>query len=156
VHIRHCDLIIIFWGLESRSTSAVLSASAWHAAGVLAVCSGRLDAASSPSLCAGDDEQSDWFFEGDCGVGKGVAGLLPVEDNRPPPTFLQPARPSQRGSGRLFSASDTHSYINIFFSSSFFNYKNIYTSLENVHNIATGISEQVFCFFCCVCVFCLQ
>ncbi|XP_054469788.1 G patch domain-containing protein 2-like isoform X2 [Anoplopoma fimbria] len=54
----------------------------------------------------GDDEQSDWFFEGDCGVGKGVAGLLPswesdgqlsLEDNRPPPTFLQPARPSQRG-----------------------------------------------------------
>ncbi|XP_031703416.1 G patch domain-containing protein 2-like isoform X1 [Anarhichas minor] len=54
----------------------------------------------------GDDEQSDWFFEGDCGVGKGVAGLLPswesdnqlsLEDNRAPPTFLQPARPSQRG-----------------------------------------------------------
>ncbi|XP_078133147.1 G patch domain-containing protein 2-like isoform X4 [Sander vitreus] len=54
----------------------------------------------------GDDEQSDWFFEGDCGVGTGVAGLLPswdsdnqlsLEDNHPPPTFLQPARPSQRG-----------------------------------------------------------
>ncbi|KAL6105742.1 gpatch2l [Pungitius sinensis] len=54
----------------------------------------------------GDDEQSDWFFEGDCGVGKGVAGLLPgwepdsqlpLDDNRPSPTFLQPARPSQRG-----------------------------------------------------------
>ncbi|XP_068437084.1 G patch domain-containing protein 2-like [Clinocottus analis] len=46
----------------------------------------------------GDDEQSDWFFEGDCGVGKGVAGnQLPLDDNRPPPTFLQPARPSQRG-----------------------------------------------------------
>ncbi|XP_077945979.1 G patch domain-containing protein 2-like isoform X2 [Gasterosteus aculeatus] len=54
----------------------------------------------------GDDEQSDWFFEGDCGVGKAVAGLLPswesdnqlpLEDNRPSPTFLQPARPSQRG-----------------------------------------------------------
>ncbi|XP_070698934.1 G patch domain-containing protein 2-like [Pempheris klunzingeri] len=54
----------------------------------------------------GDDEQSDWFFEGDCGVGAGVAGLLPnwdsdnqlsLEDNRPSPTFLQPARPSQRG-----------------------------------------------------------
>ncbi|XP_065822564.1 G patch domain-containing protein 2-like [Labrus bergylta] len=53
----------------------------------------------------GDDEQSDWFFEGDCGVGAGVAGLLPswdsdnqlsLEDN-PSPTFLQPARPSQRG-----------------------------------------------------------
>ncbi|XP_031134594.1 G patch domain-containing protein 2-like isoform X2 [Sander lucioperca] len=54
----------------------------------------------------GDDEQSDWFFEGDCGVGTGVAGLLPswdsdnqlsLEDNRPTPTFLQPARPSHRG-----------------------------------------------------------
>lgn len=54
----------------------------------------------------GDDEQSDWFFEGDCGVGSGVAGMLPgwdsdnqlsLEDNRPSPTFLQPARPSQRG-----------------------------------------------------------
>ncbi|KAL3049103.1 hypothetical protein OYC64_008560 [Pagothenia borchgrevinki] len=51
----------------------------------------------------GDDEQSDWFFEGDCGVGTSVAGLLPgwdsdgQLDNRPPPTFLQPARPPQRG-----------------------------------------------------------
>ncbi|KAM7402943.1 hypothetical protein PAMA_003729 [Pampus argenteus] len=54
----------------------------------------------------GDDEQSDWFFEGDCGVGSGVASLLPswdsdnqlsLEDNRPSHTFLQPARPSQRG-----------------------------------------------------------
>uniref|UniRef100_A0A3Q3INT8 G-patch domain containing 2 like n=1 Tax=Monopterus albus TaxID=43700 RepID=A0A3Q3INT8_MONAL len=54
----------------------------------------------------GDDEQSDWFFEGDCGVGTGVASLLPkwdsdnqlsLKDNHPPPTFLQPARPSQRG-----------------------------------------------------------
>ncbi|KAA8582271.1 hypothetical protein FQN60_009011 [Etheostoma spectabile] len=54
----------------------------------------------------GDDEQSDWFFEGDCGVGTGVAGLLPswdsdnqvsLKDNRPPSTFLQLARPSQRG-----------------------------------------------------------
>ncbi|XP_056249652.1 G patch domain-containing protein 2-like isoform X2 [Seriola aureovittata] len=53
----------------------------------------------------GDDEQSDWFFEGDCGAGTGMAGLLPnwdsdnqlsLEDNRPSPTFLQPARPSQR------------------------------------------------------------
>lgn len=61
------------------------------------------------SLCVGDDEQSDWFFEGDCGVGSGVAGMLPgwdsdnqlsLEDNRPSPTFLQPARPSQRGRGR--------------------------------------------------------
>ncbi|XP_029982462.1 G patch domain-containing protein 2-like isoform X2 [Sphaeramia orbicularis] len=54
----------------------------------------------------GDDEQSDWFFEGDCGVGTGVAGLmtnwdsdsqLSLEDSRPSPTFLQPARPSHRG-----------------------------------------------------------
>ncbi|KAG8013662.1 G patch domain-containing protein 2-like [Nibea albiflora] len=54
----------------------------------------------------GDDEQSDWFFEGDCGVGTGVAGLLPgwdsdsqlsLEGNHPSPTFLQPARLSQRG-----------------------------------------------------------
>lgn len=54
----------------------------------------------------GDDEQSDWFFEGDCGVGTGVAGLLPswdsdnqlsLEDKRTAPTFLQPARPSDRG-----------------------------------------------------------
>ncbi|XP_076017761.1 G patch domain-containing protein 2-like [Genypterus blacodes] len=54
----------------------------------------------------GDDEQSDWFFEGDCGVGTGVAGLLPswdsdsqlsLEDQRPAPTFLQPPRPSARG-----------------------------------------------------------
>ncbi|TMS21298.1 G patch domain-containing protein 2-like [Larimichthys crocea] len=57
----------------------------------------------------GDDEQSDWFFEGDCGVGTGVAGLLPgwdsdsqlsLEGNHPSPTFLQPARPSQRGRGQ--------------------------------------------------------
>uniref|UniRef100_UPI0037E8DE7D G patch domain-containing protein 2-like n=1 Tax=Semicossyphus pulcher TaxID=241346 RepID=UPI0037E8DE7D len=54
----------------------------------------------------GDDEQSDWFFEGDCGVGTGVSGLLPswdsdnqlsLEDNRPSPTFLQTARLSHRG-----------------------------------------------------------
>uniref|UniRef100_A0A3Q3L616 G-patch domain containing 2 like n=1 Tax=Mastacembelus armatus TaxID=205130 RepID=A0A3Q3L616_9TELE len=54
----------------------------------------------------GDDEQSDWFFEGDCGVGTGVATLLPswdsdsqlsLADNHPSPTFLQPTRPSQRG-----------------------------------------------------------
>ncbi|KAG7237246.1 hypothetical protein INR49_032579 [Caranx melampygus] len=53
----------------------------------------------------GDDEQSDWFFEGDCGAGTGVASLLPnwdsdnqlsLEDNHPSPTFLQPARPPQR------------------------------------------------------------
>lgn len=56
-------------------------------------------------LSVGDDEQSDWFFEGDCG--SGVAGLRPswdsdsqlsLDDARPSPTFLQPARPSQRGS----------------------------------------------------------
>ncbi|KAM3871353.1 G patch domain-containing protein 2-like [Diretmus argenteus] len=54
----------------------------------------------------GDDEQSDWFFEGDCGVGKGVPSLLPtwdsdsqlsLQDKQPSPTFLHPARPSQRG-----------------------------------------------------------
>ncbi|CAN9502198.1 unnamed protein product [Ophioblennius macclurei] len=54
----------------------------------------------------GDDEQSDWFFDSDCGVGSGVAGLLPgwdsdsqlsLDDNRTLPTFLQPTRPSYRG-----------------------------------------------------------
>ncbi|KAJ7988649.1 hypothetical protein DPEC_G00311400 [Dallia pectoralis] len=56
----------------------------------------------------GDDEQSDWFFEGECGVGGvGVPSLLPGWDSdtppvlevpdSPSPTFLQPARPSQRG-----------------------------------------------------------
>ncbi|KAM9842475.1 G patch domain-containing protein 2-like [Aulostomus maculatus] len=54
----------------------------------------------------GDDEQSDWFFESDCGVGSSVASLLPswdsdtqlsLDDKRSTPTFLQPARPSQRG-----------------------------------------------------------
>ncbi|XP_035466072.1 G patch domain-containing protein 2-like isoform X2 [Scophthalmus maximus] len=54
----------------------------------------------------GDDEQSDWFFEGECGAGAGVTSLLSnwdsehqlsLEDNLPSPTFLQPARPSQRG-----------------------------------------------------------
>ncbi|XP_029900166.1 G patch domain-containing protein 2-like isoform X2 [Myripristis murdjan] len=54
----------------------------------------------------GDDEQSDWFFEGDCGAGKGVTSLLSswdsdsqlsLEDPRPSPTFLQPTRPSHRG-----------------------------------------------------------
>ncbi|XP_039992461.1 G patch domain-containing protein 2-like isoform X3 [Xiphias gladius] len=29
----------------------------------------------------GDDEQSDWFFEGDCGAGTGVASLLPNWDS---------------------------------------------------------------------------
>ncbi|XP_024910624.1 G patch domain-containing protein 2-like isoform X3 [Cynoglossus semilaevis] len=46
----------------------------------------------------GDDEQSDWFFEGDCGAGTGVASFqLSLEDSRPPPTFLLPVRPSKRG-----------------------------------------------------------
>ncbi|XP_066550413.1 G patch domain-containing protein 2-like [Amia ocellicauda] len=60
----------------------------------------------------GDDEQSDWFFEGECGPGIGVPGLLPSweTDSQPElealdssleklasPTFLQPARPAQRG-----------------------------------------------------------
>ncbi|KAF7201927.1 G patch domain-containing protein 2-like [Nothobranchius furzeri] len=54
----------------------------------------------------GDDEQSDWFFEGDCGVGKAVAGLLPnwdsdsslsLESRRTSTNFLQPARQSVRG-----------------------------------------------------------
>ncbi|XP_018601632.1 G patch domain-containing protein 2-like isoform X2 [Scleropages formosus] len=60
----------------------------------------------------GDDEQSDWFFEGECGPGMGVPNLLPGWDREAPsdldvldagleklssPTFLQPARPSQRG-----------------------------------------------------------
>lgn len=53
-------------------------------------------------MCAGDDEQSDWFFEGDCGV-----GLLPnwdsdsplsLEDRQSSTNFLQPARRSVRGS----------------------------------------------------------
>ncbi|KAM8833895.1 G patch domain-containing protein 2-like isoform 2-T3 [Synchiropus picturatus] len=52
----------------------------------------------------GDDEQSDWFFESDCG--SGVASLLPgwdsdtqlsLDDTRPSPTFLQPARLTHRG-----------------------------------------------------------
>ncbi|XP_017273041.1 G patch domain-containing protein 2-like [Kryptolebias marmoratus] len=54
----------------------------------------------------GDDEQSDWFFEGDCGVGKAVTGLLPtwdsdnslsLEERHTRPNFLQPARCSVRG-----------------------------------------------------------
>ncbi|XP_028293875.1 G patch domain-containing protein 2-like isoform X2 [Gouania willdenowi] len=51
----------------------------------------------------GDDEQSDWFVEGDCGTG--VAGLLPswdsdsqlsIDDKRTLPTFLQPSRQSSK------------------------------------------------------------
>ncbi|KPP71043.1 hypothetical protein Z043_110081 [Scleropages formosus] len=64
----------------------------------------------------GDDEQSDWFFEGECGPGMGVPNLLPGWDREAPsdldvldagleklssPTFLQPARPSQRGAPSL-------------------------------------------------------
>ncbi|XP_061599410.1 G patch domain-containing protein 2-like isoform X2 [Cololabis saira] len=54
----------------------------------------------------GDDEQSDWFFEGDCGVGTGMASLLPnwdsenllsLKDKRTSPNFFQPARNSDRG-----------------------------------------------------------
>ncbi|XP_075874352.1 G patch domain-containing protein 2-like isoform X4 [Nelusetta ayraudi] len=54
----------------------------------------------------GDDEQSDWFVEGDCGVATGMAGLLPgwdserqlsLDGSRGPPTFLHPARPPRRG-----------------------------------------------------------
>nr|XP_046268600.1 G patch domain-containing protein 2-like isoform X2 [Scatophagus argus] len=67
----------------------------------------------------GDDEQSDWFFEGDCGVGTGVASLLPgwdsdnqpsLEGNRPSATFLQPARPSQRGKIKTFCAVAGYRY----------------------------------------------
>uniref|UniRef100_A0A3Q2EKD6 G-patch domain containing 2 like n=1 Tax=Cyprinodon variegatus TaxID=28743 RepID=A0A3Q2EKD6_CYPVA len=53
----------------------------------------------------GDDEQSDWFFEGDCGV-----GLLPNWDSdnplsledRQPSNFLLPAQRSVRGSVSFF------------------------------------------------------
>ncbi|XP_015242328.1 PREDICTED: G patch domain-containing protein 2-like [Cyprinodon variegatus] len=52
----------------------------------------------------GDDEQSDWFFEGDCGV-----GLLPNWDSdnplsledRQPSNFLLPAQRSVRGSRQI-------------------------------------------------------
>lgn len=82
------------------------------------MCSQR-DAATSPLfLFLGDDEQSDWFFEGDCGVATGMAGLLPGWDSDPQlslegshasPTFLHPARPSRRGSGGRLSVTRTHS-----------------------------------------------
>ncbi|MFT7817395.1 G patch domain-containing protein 2-like isoform X1 [Arapaima gigas] len=60
----------------------------------------------------GDDEQSDWFFEGECGPGMGVPSLLSGWDGEAPSdlevfdpgleklssaTFLQPAHPTQRG-----------------------------------------------------------
>ncbi|KAI5618859.1 G patch domain-containing protein 2 [Silurus asotus] len=60
----------------------------------------------------GDDEQSDWFFEGDCASGIGVQGLISGRESetapRPAaldskrekhhsPTFLHPSQPSQRG-----------------------------------------------------------
>ncbi|XP_028835379.1 G patch domain-containing protein 2-like isoform X1 [Denticeps clupeoides] len=57
----------------------------------------------------GDDEQSDWFVEGECGPAVGLQNLLPGRDpDAPPrpdgpdrekqrlPTFLQPARPGPR------------------------------------------------------------
>lgn len=61
-----------------------------------------------PACAVGDDEQSDWFFEGECGAGgMGIPSLLPSWDpdtppvlevpDPAPPTFLQPARPTQRG-----------------------------------------------------------
>ncbi|KAK5614422.1 hypothetical protein CRENBAI_024335 [Crenichthys baileyi] len=55
----------------------------------------------------GDDEQSDWFFEGDCGV-----GLLPnwdsdntlsLEDRQSSSNFLQPTRRSVKGGGGYHS-----------------------------------------------------
>lgn len=72
-----------------------------------------VSATYSLSLPAGDDEQSDWFFEGDCG---GVAGLLSgwdsdnqlsLEDKHTLPAFLQPARPTDRGCGKLFCLFDS-------------------------------------------------
>ncbi|PWA16331.1 hypothetical protein CCH79_00004532 [Gambusia affinis] len=49
----------------------------------------------------GDDEQSDWFFEGDCGVGLlpnwDSDGPLSLEDRQSSTNFLQPARRSVRG-----------------------------------------------------------
>lgn len=61
---------------------------------------------------SGDDEQSDWFYEGECVPGFTVPNLLPkwtpdpcseVErmdsglDKLSDPTFLLPSRPAQRG-----------------------------------------------------------
>lgn len=57
------------------------------------------------SLRVGDDEQSDWFFEGDCGVGTGLLpgwdsdNPLSLKGNHPLPAFLHPTRPPQRGIG---------------------------------------------------------
>jgi len=88
--------------------------------GLVVVVGGGVDGAAAANplakviplsgVCAGDDEQSDWFFEGECGAGTGgVAGLMPgwdssdhalgLEAERPASrrTFLQPARPPQRG-----------------------------------------------------------
>ncbi|XP_036448756.1 G patch domain-containing protein 2-like [Colossoma macropomum] len=60
----------------------------------------------------GDDEQSDWFFEGECVSGMSVQGLRSSRESETAPrpagldarrekshsaTFLQPARPNQRG-----------------------------------------------------------
>lgn len=62
----------------------------------------------------GDDEQSDWFVEGDCGVRTGVASLLPhwdsdsqlsLEKTCSSLTFLHPARPSRRGYYSRFRGS---------------------------------------------------
>lgn len=62
----------------------------------------------------GDDEQSDWFVEGDCGVRTGVASLLPhwdsdsqlsLEETCSSLTFLHPARPSHRGYCSRFPGS---------------------------------------------------
>lgn len=61
---------------------------------------------------AGDDEQSDWFFEGECASGIGVQGLISSRESETAPraaaldamrenhrsaTFLHPSQPSQRG-----------------------------------------------------------
>ncbi|MCJ8736678.1 hypothetical protein PDJAM_G00015240 [Pangasius djambal] len=60
----------------------------------------------------GDDEQSDWFFEGECASGIGVQGLISSRESETAPrpaaldamkekhhsaTFLHPSQPSQRG-----------------------------------------------------------
>lgn len=62
----------------------------------------------------GDDEQSDWFVEGDCAVRTGVASLLPrwdsdsqlsLEDTCSSLTFLHAPRPSRRGYCSRFPGS---------------------------------------------------